>query len=43
MPLTVELLSVISLGACVGLAVKATESTVVLPVVCVQADVQLSF
>lgn len=43
MPLTVELLSLISLGACVGLAVKTTEGTIVLPVVCVQADVQLSF
>lgn len=43
MPLTVELLSVIFFGACVGAVVKATESTIILPVVSVQADVQLSF
>lgn len=40
--LTVKLLSVISFSARVGHVVKATESSVILPVVCVQADVQLS-
>ena len=41
MALTVQLLSVVPLGACVRLAVESTQGAVVLPVVGVDTDVQL--
>lgn len=40
--LTIKLLSVIPFGACVCLVVKPAQSAVILPVVCVQADIQFS-
>lgn len=40
--LTIELPSIISLSACVCLVVEATQSAIVLPVVRVQANIQLS-
>lgn len=40
--LTAELLPVVSLSASVGLVVESTQSSIVLPVVSVQANIQLS-
>lgn len=40
--LTIELLPVVSLSSCVGLVVQSTQGTIILPVVSVETNVQLS-